>query len=72
MVSSATGTVEVGIAAALTAVATAYVGTRTVYKGIVKSRQTELRELIARLAEEARRSIAEPSDERKRPVLPRR
>ncbi len=72
MVSSATGTVEVGIAAALTAVTTAYLGTRAVYKGMVKSRQTELRGLIARLAEEARLSIAEPSEERKRPVLPGR
>jgi hypothetical protein len=72
MVSSATGGVELGFAAALTAVATAYFGTRAVYKGIVKSRQTELRGLIARLAEEARQSIAEPSEEGKRPVLPRR
>ncbi len=72
MVSSATGAVEAGVAAGLTAAATAYFGTRTVYKGLVKSRQTELRALIARLAEEARRSIDEPSEERKRPVLPRR
>jgi serine/threonine-protein kinase len=72
MVSSTTGAVEVGIAAAVTAVATAYFGTRTVYKGLVRSRQTELRGLIARLAEEARLSIAEPSEEGKRPVLPRR
>ena len=69
---SATGAVELALPAALAVVATAYFGTRTVYKGIVKSRQTELRGLLARLAEEARRAIAEPSDERKRPVLPRR
>ena len=72
MVSAATGAVELGVAAGLTAAATAYVGTRTVYKGLVKSRQTELRGLIARLAEEARQSIDEPSEERKRPVLPGR
>ena len=72
MAAATTGAVEVGFAAAVAAAATAGFGTRAVYKGIVKSRQTELRALIARLAEEARLSIAEPSAERKRPVLPRR
>lgn len=72
ILAAATGAVEVGFAAGLTAAATAYFGTRSVYKRIVKSRQTELRGLIAGLAEEARLSIAEPSEEGKRAVLPRR
>jgi serine/threonine protein kinase len=66
------GAAEVAFPAALSVVATAYFGTRAVYKGIVKSRQTELHGLLARLAEEARLSIAERSDEGKRPALPRR
>jgi hypothetical protein len=66
------GMPEVAFPAALTVVATAYGVSRSVYKGMVKSRQTELRGLLARLAEDARRSIAERSDQGRRPALPRR
>ena len=51
------GAAEIAVPAALAIAATAYVGSRSVYRRTVRARQAELRELAARLAEEAKTSI---------------
>jgi hypothetical protein len=66
------GAFEVAFPAAVTVVAIAYGGSRSVYKGIVRSRQAELRGLAMRLAEEAKASIEARSEPRPRPLVPRR
>ena len=66
------GLVELALPAALAIVGIAYVGSRSVYKGIVRSRQAELRGLAMRLAEDARASIDARSEPRPRPLAPRR
>ena len=66
------GAILLALPAALSVVAVAYAGSRTVYKRAVRARQEELRGLIGRLAEEAATAIEERSDERQRPSLPRR
>ena len=58
-------------AGAVAIVGTAYLGSRAVYKSIVRSRQAELRGLAIRLAEEARASIDARSEPRPRPLAPR-
>jgi hypothetical protein len=63
---------EIAIPGALSIVGAAYFGSRSVYKGIVRSRQTELRGLALRLAEDARASIEARSDPRLRSPAPRR
>ena len=66
------GAILLALPVALSVVAVAYVGSRAVYKRIVRTRQAELRGLLARLAEDASAAIEERSDERQRPALPRR
>ena len=63
---------EIAIPAAFSIVGAAYFGSRTVYKGIVRSRQAELRGLTLRLAEEAKASIETRSGPRPRAPTPRR
>ena len=57
---------EVAVPAALAIAATAYVGSRSVFKRTVRARQAELRELAARLAEEAKTSIESRTESRGR------
>ena len=66
------GLIQLALPAAAAIVGIAYIGSRSVYKGIVRSRQTELRGLALRLAEEARASINARSEPRPRPLVPRR
>jgi serine/threonine-protein kinase len=63
---------QVAIPAALSVVAAAYLGSRTVYKSIVRARQAELRGLALRLAEEATASIEARSNPGQRTPAPRR
>jgi serine/threonine-protein kinase len=63
---------EIAIPGALAIVGAAYFGSRSVYKGIVRSRQTELRGLALRLAEDAKASIEARSDPRLRSPALRR
>jgi serine/threonine-protein kinase len=63
---------EVAIPAALSVVGAAYLGSRTVYKSIVRARQAELRGLAMRLAEEATASIEARSNPGQRLPAPRR
>jgi serine/threonine-protein kinase len=72
IVMGTTHMIELALPAALSIVGTAYLGSRSVYKGIVRARQAELRGLAQRLAEEARASIEARSDPRLRPPAPRR
>ncbi|HEU5185629.1 MAG TPA: serine/threonine-protein kinase [Gemmatimonadaceae bacterium] len=60
------GAAEVAIPAALAIAATAYVGSRSVFKRTVRARQAELRELAARLAGEAKTSIESRTESRGR------
>jgi hypothetical protein len=64
--------IELAIPAALSILGTAYLGSRTVYKSIVRSRQAELSGMALRLAEEAKASIEARSDPRLRSPVPRR
>jgi serine/threonine-protein kinase len=66
------GAAELALPAAAAIVATAYGGSRSVYKRIVRSRQTELRDLIALLAEDARASIDAQTDPHRRRLAPKR
>ena len=60
------GAAEIAVPAGLAIAAAAYVGSRTVYKRTVRARQAELRELTARLAEEAKTSIESRTESRGR------
>lgn len=60
------GAAELAVPAALAIAATAYVGSRSVFKRTVRARQAELRELAARLAEEAKTSIESRTESRGR------
>jgi serine/threonine-protein kinase len=72
IVMGATHMPELATPAALSIVGTAYLGSRSVYKSIVRSRQAELSGMALRLAEEARAAIEARSDPRLRPPAPRR
>jgi hypothetical protein len=72
MMGATDGSMLLALPVALSVVAVAYAGSRTVYKRMVRARQDELRGLLGRLAEEATAAIEERSDERQRPALPRR
>ena len=60
------GAAEVAVPAALAIAAAAYAGSRSVYRRTVRARQAELRELAARLAEEAKTSIESRTESRRR------
>ena len=62
LMGATSGAAEVALPAAAAIVATAYGGSRSVYKRIVRARQAELRDLTARLAEDARTSIEAQTD----------
>jgi eukaryotic-like serine/threonine-protein kinase len=66
------GAAELALPAAAAIVGTAYAGSRSVYKRIVRSRQAELRDLIALLAEDARTSIEAQTDPARRQLAPKR
>jgi len=67
-----TNLAEIAVPAVLSIVGAAYFGSRTVYKRIVQSRQTELRGLALRLADEAKASIETRSGPHPRSPAPRR
>jgi serine/threonine protein kinase len=66
------GAAEIAFPAAAAVVGVAYAGSRSVYKGIVRSRQAELRFLAERLAEDARASIDARTDRQRREPAPKR